>query len=303
MDFTIRCLILCLCVTTLHAQQIPGSEIYLFDLRKEKDGLVLSNPKNITNHPGYDNQPYFHPDKSLLYFASSDEEGRTDIVEYDLKSGKTKKITDTPEREYSPTVTPDKKYLSCIIQRDNGAQDLGKYPINGGKAEVVIDYLKVGYHAWWNEHQVFLFVLGETNSLHLIDVRLKTDLEVAQNIGRSLHRTAEGSVSYIHKLSPEKWEVKVITKDTGPGLSLGETLPGRDDICWTPDMKVITSDGEKIFYSSGHGVPVDSIASDGTRAQNQLQWNEIKLEGSPLKGITRIAVNSTGTKLAVVVSE
>jgi hypothetical protein len=299
----IRCLILCLCVTTLYAQQIPGSEIYLFDLKKENDRLVLSNAKNITNHPGYDNQPFFHPDKSLLYFASADQEGRTDIVEYDLKNGKTKKITNTPEREYSPTVTPDKKYLSCIIQRDNGAQDLGKYPINGGKAEVIIDYLKVGYHAWWNKHQVFLFVLGETNSLHLVDVRLKTDLVDAQNIGRSLHRTTEGSVSFIHKLSAEKWEIKIITKDPGPELTLGETLHGREDICWTPDMKVITSDGEKFFYASGEGIPVDAVAADGSRIQNHLEWKEIKLEGRPLKGITRIAVNGDGTKLAAVLSE
>src|SRR5690349_13117285 len=113
MIFMIRILILCLCVVTaLQAQQIPGSEIYLFDLKNGKDGIVLSNPKNITNHSGYDNQPFFHPEKPLLYFSSANEDTRTDIVEYDLTTGTFRKITSTQEREYSPTVTPDKKFIS-----------------------------------------------------------------------------------------------------------------------------------------------------------------------------------------------
>ena len=44
-----------------------GSEILLFDLSIKKDKLVLSNPKNITNHVGYDNQPSFHADQPLIF--------------------------------------------------------------------------------------------------------------------------------------------------------------------------------------------------------------------------------------------
>ncbi|MEJ0031080.1 MAG: hypothetical protein WDO15_12185 [Bacteroidota bacterium] len=43
-----------------------GSEIILFDLKIKKDKVTLSNPKNITNHPGYDNQPSFHPDLPFI---------------------------------------------------------------------------------------------------------------------------------------------------------------------------------------------------------------------------------------------
>src|SRR5690606_9821643 len=110
-----------------------GSEIYLFDLSNKKGKITLSKPKNATNHPGYDNQPFFHTDKPILYYASFNEEGRADIKSYDYVTGETKFITQTNEREYSPTLTPDKKYLSCIIQRDNGEQNLGKYPVDGGE--------------------------------------------------------------------------------------------------------------------------------------------------------------------------
>ncbi|NJN41460.1 MAG: hypothetical protein HC811_03680 [Flammeovirgaceae bacterium] len=36
-----------------------GSEIMLMDLKLSKNGIEVSNPKNVTNHPGYDNQPFF----------------------------------------------------------------------------------------------------------------------------------------------------------------------------------------------------------------------------------------------------
>jgi hypothetical protein len=47
-----------------------GSEILLFDLSIKNDKLVLSNPKNITNHVGYDNQPSFHVDQPLIFYSS-----------------------------------------------------------------------------------------------------------------------------------------------------------------------------------------------------------------------------------------
>ena len=36
-----------------------GSEIILFDVNINAKEITLSNPVNITNHKGYDNQPFF----------------------------------------------------------------------------------------------------------------------------------------------------------------------------------------------------------------------------------------------------
>src|ERR1044071_4091051 len=105
---------LCISMPSL-AQGPEGSEIILFDLKVKKDKVILSNPKNITNHPGYDNQPSFHPELPFIYFSSFNEEQRSDIKRYSMKDGSTVNITTTTEREYSPTVTPDKQFLSCKI--------------------------------------------------------------------------------------------------------------------------------------------------------------------------------------------
>lgn len=94
--------LLLICSLTCFGQQPPGTEIYLLDLAVIKSTITVSNPQNITNRPGYDNQPFFHPDKSFLYYTSANAEGKTDLVEYNYKTKKSRNLTNTPEREYSP---------------------------------------------------------------------------------------------------------------------------------------------------------------------------------------------------------
>ena len=275
---------------TINCVAQTGSEIYLFDLKIRKDKIVMTKAKNITNHTGYDNQPFFHPDKTVLYYTSADTSGRTDIITYDYSSNETKKFTNTSEREYSPTVTPDKKFISCIIQRDDGAQDLGKYPIDGGEPVVIINTLKVGYHAWASTTDLILFVLGEPHALHWFSIADNKDTILAKDIGRSLHTIpASDDLSFIHKVSAEKWFIKRIEKQTRNISTLAETLPNREDLAWTPDGRIVMSDGQKLFYlQPGKNEP----------------WKEIEVDSAlALKGITRISVNKKGDKIAVVVSE
>lgn len=274
---------------TSFAQQPPGTEIYLFDLHSKKGKLTLTNPKNITNRKGYDNQPFFHPDKPLIYYASADDVGKTDILVYSYDSDTSQKVTNTSEREYSPTVTPDKKFISCIIQRDNGAQDLGKYPIDGGEAEIIIDNLTVGYHVWRDDHTLLLFVLGQPNTLHEYSVADKKDRILAENIGRSLHRIpGTTDISFVDKSSPE-WTIKKIKTKDGTIEMLSKTLPGKEDLTWAHNNKIIMSDGANLFY----WIPGKS-----------KEWVPIAFPaGLSLSGITRLAVNAKENKIAVVASE
>jgi Tol biopolymer transport system component len=284
--------LICVCYSlSLCAQGLPGTEIYLFDVAKRNGIVVLSNPKNITNHPGYDNQPFFHPEKSLIYFSSGNDEGRTDIFEYDYNSGAARQITNTSEREYSPTVTPDLNFVSCIIQRDSGAQDLGKYPLEGGTPKIIINSLVVGYHVWADENNIFVFALGEKNTLRHWSVSNRKDKIIQENIGRSLHRIpGTSSISFVDKTSPDgKWVIKKVRANGEKSEILANTLPNREDLCWTSDGNVIMSDGEKFFIT--HPGKVNS-------------WELIENNsGIVLKNISRISINSTSTKLAVVVSE
>lgn len=267
-----------------------GSEIYLFDVMLKKGKWILSNPVNVTNHPGYDNQPSFHTGKPILYYSSFNEDGRSDIRSYNYKSGETRSITVTQEREYSPTLTPDGKYLSCIIQRDNDAQDLGKYPLEGGDAITLIDNLIVGYHAWADKNNLLLFVLGEPLTLRWYDLTSGTDKILAENIGRSLHKIPkENAMSFVHKRTENEWIISRVDIDTRKITQIVQTLPGKEDMVWTRNGEIIMSDGDKLFICN----PKESD-----------QWTEIEMQKDDLvQGITRLALSHDGKKIAIVVSE
>jgi hypothetical protein len=266
-----------------------GSEIYLFDLSLRKNSARLANPRNITQHPGYDNQPFFHPTQPVLLYASFNEEGRAEIKSYNLTTQQTALVTQTAEREYSPTVTPDLQHFSCIVQRDNGAQDLGKYALAGGPAEVLINHLTVGYHAWLDNSHVALFVLGEPNTLHVLRLPDREDTVIARNIGRSLHKIPrEPAISFVQKAN-EGWQIMKWNHREQKLTPVAPCLPNREDLTWTPRGEIIMSDGAGFFI---------------WRGGKSAQWLPVALPTDwKSKGVTRLAASADGKKLAVVVAE
>jgi hypothetical protein len=293
MNKSISLLLLLCCAASAFAQ--TGSEIILFDVKLKKSSIVLSNPVNVTNHPGYDNQPNFHSDMPEVYYSSFDESGRADIMSYNFKTKATHHITSTNEREYSPTLTPDKQYLSCIIQRDDGAQDLGKYPVAGGEPFVIINNLKVGYHAWADNSHIAMFVLGaaenDPSTLHFMRLPTKEDTIIASNIGRSLHKIpGQRGISFIQRDEKESKVMKLDT-ETMKVSALAITVANGDHIGWTPLGQLITSDGTRLFFMDLK----DAAAG----------WRQVDIQdGSQLlKGVTRLAMSPNGKKMAVVISE
>ncbi|MBA4851095.1 hypothetical protein [Emticicia sp. BO119] len=270
-----------------------GTEIYLFDLKFSNNQFSLSNPVNITMHKGYDSQPFFHPQYPIVYYASANDSGRTDIKAYDYSKYFTRQITNTSEREYSPTVTPDGYNLSCIIQRDNGQQDLGQYMITGGNspAKVLIDNLKVGYHTWIDANSLLLFVLADsTNNLHEYNLATSETTIIARKPGRSLHKIPnQQAFSFIDKSSADQWVIKQFDPATKAISPIINTFGKSEDICWTTNGYILTSDGEKLY---------------ACKPQSGKAWQQVDTKDLPmLKKITRMAVNKETNRLAVVVSE
>lgn len=267
-------------------------------MRIQNGAPVLANGINVTNHKGYDNQPFFHPSLPIIYYASFNDSGRSDIKYYNYETKETKDITLTREREYSPTVTPDGSFISCILQRDNGAQDLVKYPINGGKPEVLISHLKIGYYAWVGNDRLLLYVLDDSihNSLHYYYLATNADTVIAENIGRSLQRIpGQNAMSFVQKTSSKLSVIKKFDMTNGVISTLVAALPGQDFFTWLNNGLMLMSDGEKLFYHQ-------ETAFEETKDKG---WQPVSMPASqtPLKGVTRLATNSTNNKLAVVVSE
>jgi hypothetical protein len=139
-------LILAFCSVVLAFGQ-PETEVFLADLNIGAEAILDSSPLNISNNPGYDNQPSFLEDGTLLYARTRN--GQTDIARYNLKEGTTSWISNTPGgSEYSPLKIPGREAVSAIRLDTTGLQRLYAYPLQGGAPTLLVEGLKIGYHLW-----------------------------------------------------------------------------------------------------------------------------------------------------------
>ncbi|AFK03514.1 hypothetical protein Emtol_2377 [Emticicia oligotrophica DSM 17448] len=268
-----------------------GTEIFLMDIAESNGTITLSNPKNITNRRGYDNQPFFHPTLPLLYYTAM-QDGQTDIWSYNLKTGVGLQVTNTIDSEYSPTVTPDQKYLSCIVQRKlNGDQDLVKYNIkNSAETQMIFESQKtgkIGYQAWLNSNELVTFVLGTPQTLHYHSLITKKDTIVAPNIGRSLHLIPkQKAFSFVQEID-KKWLIRAFNPQKNTISDITESHPESEHYnCWLSSNSILESRNTDIFsYNITTKV-----------------WKAVTLPDMlPKRKISRMAVK--GNKIAVVMEE
>ncbi len=263
----------------------PGTEVYLMDLT-EVSGLNVNNPRNISQNPGYDNQPSFTNDGYLLY--TSFREGNMDIVKYSMETGEKTYWTSTKSGEYSPIQMPSGESFSTITLEENGRQLLWAYSLSQrGEGEILIPYLKIGYHVWRNENELFAFVLGPHPTLQWIDLDQTRAEVITDDIGRSLHIIpGTSSLSYIKKLE-ESWMVRQYLPEQDSTIDLTVAQPESEDMCWYDEDTFLMGKGSALYsWNREEGWQMISDLS---------KWN--------LSGITRMAVSPDQKWLAIVVDE
>ena len=266
----------------------PASDIFIIEVANHNGEMKFGAPKQITTAVGYNNQPSFLSDgKSVLYASIRDQQ--SDIYRYDLRGGRTRQITNTRESEFSPTLMPDGKSISVVRVEADGTQRLWKFPLKGGTPSLILEKIKpVGYHLWIDDHTLALFILGVPNTLQIVDLKTGKTEMVVSNPGRIMRRMPnQDRFSFVHKISEREWVIKEFDLKMRTSASLTPTLPGVEDYAWMPDGKLLMAKDSKLFAM----VPL-----------KDKDWREVAdFSRSGLKGITRIAVNPKGNKIAVVV--
>lgn len=290
MKATRLALLFCLSVTVLHAQN--GTEVYLLDLSEKAGNVSLSNPRNVSNKPGYDNQPFFHPTKPLLYYTSLMPEGQTDIWSYNRQTSVRTPVTRTPDSEYSPTVLPNQTHLSCIVQRKaTGDQDLVNYLLTDPeKTELMLESRKmgkIGYQAWLNTDEAVVFVLGTPNTMHYLNRKTGRDTVIAGQTGRSLHRIpGQRAFSYVQQVG-ETWLIRSYDPTRNQVRDIATSDAGSDHYnAWLDATTLLESRGTELWAFS----------------TNTKQWQAVTLPADlPRKKLSRIAVQ--GKRIALVLDE
>lgn len=277
-----------------HAQ-ILTTEVWLGKLDM-RDGFVITDLRNISDHPGYDNQPAFFPDgKTVVYTSeiSSMADAGLGLHAYlvDLSTGER---TPLPEaRGFSPTPTADGRNLMML--REGGVWLHG---LDGKVLRALTDTKTAGYYSRFDDRTYVLFMNEKERRIAIYDARTKTLETMATGANTAPYRIpGQDAVTFVAEEPfprPENAEGvtrtqflrrldvkarKVTTLATIPFATGGQHL-------WTSRGTILMASGPSIYEWS---------------PARPEEWKVIyRAEHPDLQGLSRIAISPKGDRIALV---
>ncbi|MBL7891512.1 MAG: PD40 domain-containing protein [Bacteroidia bacterium] len=276
--------------------QLPNTDIWLLDIKDDKGKITFSNPINITNRDGYDNQPAFSPDGKYILFTSIREGVQADIYKYDIAGKQTSQFTKTEESEYSPTFMPDGKFISTVRVEKDSAQRLWKFPVNSGEPTLVTANVKnVGYHCWINKDSVALFILPEPFTLQIANITTEKTTIIDDSIGRCTQKTQKhNAITYTTKDTSKQAFIHLYKLDKRPSKTIFDLAMKKfkayktaEDYVWYSNNTLIMGSGSELAKAC-----VDCYDPNWKIIQ------DLKVFG--IDKIGRIAISADRKKIALV---
>lgn len=251
----------------------PRPDVAIVIARLDLAAGRVTDVANITPGKGANFQPSFTRDGRAVLFAS-DRSGSNNVYRHDLASGETQALTATPHNLYSPTPLPDGSGFSAIRVVDadpaygieSKQPSLWRFDWDGKEVAPVVPVMRVGYHAWVDEHRLALFIVDDVpeRNAHravLFDRRSGESTALTYKPGRSLGRTADGRRAlFVDQTDPAHWRLCAqAAGDTQPQVlaetpvgPAGEKDPQRSQyFAALPDGSVIMARGTLLLRWSG----------------------------------------------------
>lgn len=267
---------------------VHAEDLFLFDLVKKGDSIVLENGKNITKRKGYDNQPYFTSDsKKILY--SSEHSKLTDIYEYDVESGETVQLTKTGAvPEYSPVPDAENKTFTAVTENTTPNQTVWRYDRETGKSTwALASHEPVGYYIFNRRGEALLW-LRYAYSMQFVNPDKEISKFVVGNAAPSRPLIVPGTdnFSFVHRqMNGEAW-IKIFNSSDYSITPVAPLIDGKIDYCWSADGNLFMGSDSKLFQ----WIPGKSE-----------KWKEIAdLSKSNVEGITRLFVSPDNRKIVIV---
>lgn len=271
--------------------ELPGTDIFLFDVEVEKNGLVLRNGKNITQRKGYDNQPSFSPDGRSLLFVSQRDLYQTDIYEYDIKTQKIKALTHTPTQEYSPMYDQDGKTLTVVRDGSQPNQTVWRInPKNGEETWALNTHEPVGYYAWTTAGQAVIWA-RYAYSIYILRSKKQDSVFVMGNAAPSRPQLMpdQQHISFVHRqMNGEIW-IKSLDPNTRAVMPLAPVLEQQIDYGWMSNGDMITGEASGLFR---------------WRLGVSETWEKVgDLSAEGVKSIKRLGFSPDNRKVAIVAAD
>jgi hypothetical protein len=268
------------------AQALPATDVWLTGI----EAGVPVNPIKISKGVGYNNQPHFSADGAVIYYTREmpGKEGvsQTDVAAFSLKISTTTMVNNTPESEYSPTPVPGRNAVSVIQADLEQKQLLWAIDVTNGNMDLLFPNVEpVGYHAWFSDDEVAMFILGDSFTLQTAKLNHDGTRVVADNIGRSIRKHPKtGEVLFVDK-NQNPWQVAAFDPVTLSITTVMPLFPGSEDFTIDDKGNYWTGNGSKLYQRS----PGDN------------RWKlmaDFRMFG--IKQISRLAIHIESGKLALV---
>jgi hypothetical protein len=236
----------------LNAQNLDAYNLLLFNLEQTGNQFKISKPQCLTgfNPSGYNNQPYFFaPNEIWLTSQHANDTNQTEIIALNFEANTLRAVTQTSLSEYSPTLMPDGTSWSAIVVEADGEQRLWHFPAQGGgKGKVLLPNIKgVGYHAWLNETDLALFIVGTPHTLVKTSVNTQRQIKIASNIGRALQVHPNGKLYYVAKTTEQTWFIKSYQPSTEKQEIICKTLQDAEDFVLLSDGTIMMGSNSKLY--------------------------------------------------------
>ncbi len=274
-------------VSLRSSAQLPDTDIFIADIKNDHGKISFSNPVNITNRTGYDNQPSFTPDGKNLLFVSVSDTTQSDVYSYNLISKKISQVTNSKESEYSPSWSPDKKNISVVrVDKDSGQRFYNLALNKTDNAQVIKGTDSIGYYCWLNDSMLAMFILGPAQTLQVVNTHTAERKLIASDIGRCMKLDADKrNMLFVIKQNENEWSIFKLNISSFAISKVITTLKGNEDFAIMPDGTLLMGSEGKLFkYKPDTG----------------KDWEQIADFSTTLKSFYRVSINLKGDKIALV---
>lgn len=276
--------------------QLPVTKVFAFDFQQRDTSFSFSNPRYLSafNPTGYNNQPAFVDDNTLLLAVQYPNMPQPDLFSFDLKNKTQTRVTRTLSGEYSPAPIGDGSQFSAVRQEYVGRDTvirLWRFPANRiDNGEPIFPYINgLAYYEWLSSRQLAVYLTGPVSKLAILSIGSTSAIPVQENIGRTFRRLPNGNLLFIRKeVQPGGgWalmELNLYRLNEAPRM-VGSTLVGQEDFTVLRDGTILAGSGAKLY----HFDPVRNPT-----------WREIvDFRFYGLNKISRITTNQKGTLVLV----